>query len=301
MFSVLTAAIRATGQQGIIINYHTLSDEDTRRNIDTLGHCFDFIGHDDLPRRMEHPSKKPFCLMTFDDGKKSNLGTADILEEKGVPAVFYIVTDAVDNPEPLWFDCYGALVKKLRGQQKPLPAALQPGILKQLPNAMREQRVHEACREHGVTIDRDDPGIAPMGWDDLQGLHKRGFCLGAHTLRHEILTTEQRQQALDNVSQSMAAIAQHTAAPCQSFAFPNGNYTAQLAKQALDCGARTVMTTEPTWVRPDMPLWRLPRIQLHAGFSCRKIQMKLLAAACAALKNPDGTGRLYRRIRRMGG
>jgi len=88
--------------------------------------------------------------------------------------------------------------------------------------------------------------------------------------------------------------------PCRTFAFPNGNYTAALAQHALKCGVRTVMTTEPMWADRRFPIWRLPRVQLFAGQSRRKIDLKLaMAATGRVLANPDDTGRLYRRIVRL--
>jgi len=56
-------------------------------------------------------------------------------------------------------------------------------------------------------------------------------------------------------------VSSEVGAPCDTFAFPNGNYGPALAQHALRCGARTVMTTEPSW-RTAVALWRLPRIQL---------------------------------------
>ena len=81
---------------------------------------------------------------------------------------------------------------------------------------------------------------------------------------------------------------------CKTFAFPNGNYTDELARYAINCGPSTVMTTRPTWVESDCPLWRLPRIQLFPSSSVARVQQKLAAAALGVvLRNPDGTGRDY--------
>jgi len=61
-----------------------------------------------------------------------------------------------------------------------------------------------------------------------------------------------------------------------------------------------VMTTEPTWVDQRFPLWRLPRLQIFGDNSPGRIRLKAaVAAAGRILKNPDGTGRLYRAINRI--
>jgi len=124
-------------------------------------------------------------------------------------------------------------------------------------------------------------------------LAQDGFTIGAHGLRHAILTNESTEAAQDEIRLSIAKV-REAIGTCDTFAFPNGNYTRDLAQYALECGAHSVMTTDPTWVSPSCPVWRLPRIQLFPGFSPARIQLKLaLAAFPGVLASPDGTGRRY--------
>ena len=113
------------------------------------------------------------------------------------------------------------------------------------------------------------------------------------------LRRESESDALRGIERSIADVSARTGAPCATFAFPNGNYTAGLAQHALECGVSTVMTTEPMWAGTHFPPWRLPRLQLFGPQSRLKIDLKLaLAATGHVLANPDGTGRLYRKITR---
>ena len=103
------------------------------------------------------------------------------------------------------------------------------------------------------------------------------------------------REAIPLFEQSLAAVSSQLGAPCTTFAFPNGNYTTELAQHALRCGARTVMTTDPTWVDPHSAVWRLPRIQLFGESRRSRIELKIaLAAVRGVLPNPDGSGRRYR-------
>src|SRR2546429_9918013 len=71
------------------LSLHRRSSDLTRRHVDVLSRCFDFIHLNDLPRQLYRRGKKPFCLLTFDDGKRSNAtAVAPELERLGVPAVF---------------------------------------------------------------------------------------------------------------------------------------------------------------------------------------------------------------------
>jgi peptidoglycan/xylan/chitin deacetylase (PgdA/CDA1 family) len=282
---------------GVIINEHTLDAAQTRRHVDVLSRWFEFVHHDDLLARIQRPRGRRFCLLTFDDGKRSGYSeTAPQLERLGVPAVFYVTTGFIGSTVPLWFDVYEAL----RTAASTLPQGLEPAIVKQLPFDLLEDRLQRTCGEHKVTVDMHDDRYGPMKWDQVRDLARRGFTIGAHGVRHAVLTREREADAIREVEQSIAAVTTHTGVPCETFAFPNGNYTARLARHAAQCGARTVMTTEPMWVHADAASWRLPRIQLFETQSNLKLQIKLAAAATGRLLvNPDGTGRLYRRIDRL--
>src|SRR4051812_35399112 len=79
---------------GVIINGHTLTRSQTRLLVETLERWFDFIHLEELPRCLTHPMRRPFCLLTFDDGKRNNFTEiAPELELRRVPAVFYVTTE----------------------------------------------------------------------------------------------------------------------------------------------------------------------------------------------------------------
>jgi peptidoglycan/xylan/chitin deacetylase (PgdA/CDA1 family) len=282
---------------GIIVNEHTLTLEETRRHVDVLGRWFDFIELRDLAGRLGRRSSKPFCLLTFDDGKCSNATvTAPELERLGVPAVFLVVSEFLGGTIPLWFDRYRLLQRKLGT----FPAGLSPNSVKQLPFALLIERIDRACKLHGIDASANDEGVAPMTWDQARQLHKLGFSIGAHGTTHAILTRERRASALRNIANSISTVGLQLGEPCTSFAFPNGNYTAELAQYAVSCGAQFVMTTEPTWADATFHLWRLPRLQLFGSQSRGRIELKIAASATGRiLLNPDGTHRTYARLNKL--
>ena len=282
---------------GVIVNEHTLNLEETRRHVELLGRCFEFIHLNDLPERLHRRSKRPFCLLTFDDGKRSNATiVAPELERLGVPAAFYVVSGAVEGQAPLWFDRYRALRKTLRAA----PNGLTLQALKQLPYAALMQQIDNACSRYGIDADPRDDDVGLMTWEQARQLHRSGFSIGAHGQTHAILTRETKAAALESIEKSIAKVSEEIGEPCASFAFPNGNYTTELAQHAIRCGAKTVMTTEPMWADRNFALWRLPRLQIFGYDSPGKIKLKVAVGATGMfLKNPDGTGRVYRAIHRL--
>ncbi len=294
----LLALARRTKPTGVIINEHTLTRSQTCFHVRLLSRWFEFIRLDELARCLAHRGKKPFCLLTFDDGKRSNFSeTAPELERLGVPAVFYLTTGPVTSGVPFWFDLRTQLVKAIGH----CPPALELDALKQLPFVRLIERLEKACAEYRFEQQDDSHDLRPMSWEQARSLHRRGFAIGAHGLTHAILTREPRQCAFAEIEESLAKVSLELGAPCNTFAFPNGNYNAELIQHALRCGASTVMTTDPTWVDERAFLWRLPRVQLFGELSRARIEAKLaLAAFKGILANPNGTGRSYSAARREG-
>lgn len=292
--SFLMTLVRQVKRGGVIINGHTLTRTQTRLQLEVLARWFDFIRLEDLPRRLACPATRPFCLLTFDDGKRNNFTEiAPELERRDVPAVFYVTTEAVSTGTCLWFDRRDQLVRGL-GR---CPAGLELDTLKKLPFKLLMERLDHACARYGYTPGNEPDDLRPMSWDEARSLARRGFSIGAHGQTHAILTRETKERAFVEIDESLAKVSLEMGAPCRTLAFPNGNYSPELAQYALGCGATTVMTTEPMWADHLSACWRLPRIQLFGEFTQTRIELKLaLAALRGVLANPDGSGRKYRRM-----
>lgn len=292
----VTRRARRADPGGVIVCGHTLTADQARFQVDVLSRWFDFIHHDELLDRIARPRTRPFCLLTFDDGKRSNATeVAPVLQQLGVPAVFYVVTGFINEGGSLWFDRQEALVRKL-GRT---PRGLELETLKHLPLDELHERLDRACRAHGAVPDLESDHVAPMSWDDARRLARHGFTIGSHGVTHAIVTREHDGEAMASIAQSLAEVSAKLGSPCATYAFPNGNYTARLARHALRSGARTVMTTDPLWVDGDSSPWCMPRVQLFGEQTRGLIELKLAVAATGRiLTNPDGTGRQYRNQRR---
>jgi peptidoglycan/xylan/chitin deacetylase (PgdA/CDA1 family) len=283
---------------GIVVGNHTQNRDQIRQEIEVLGRFFEFIHHDQLADRMKKKGRRPFCLLTFDDGKKINaLETAPQLAELGVPAVFYLVTDAVTTGRALWFDLRNVLLRApLTDEEKQKIAQLKTLSMDRVGALL-----DALAKKYQAAPDMSDPCVAPMSWDDAAVLHEKGFTIGAHTCSHPVLTRETRESACREIRDSIAQVSERIGTRCASFAFPNGSYTDDLASYAQGCGVSSVMTTDPVWARPETELWRLPRIDIYTRYTPWKTLVKVAAAKPGyVLKNPNGTGRAYVTGRKTG-
>lgn len=287
----LQAISSLPGARGVILNNHVQSASQMRRQIETLGPLFEFIDILDVKNRLSQKQTRPFCVMTFDDGKKINaLETAPECKRLGVPASFYLITSVIGTDRVLWFDRW----KQLSAAVPDLPAELHLSTLKQLPRQDAEERVEQACLKHGVDADSANPLVGYMDWDDAKALKQQGFTLGAHTVHHAIVTQEDAETARQEVTESIQELTTRLGTPCRSFAFPNGNWTPELASTAKDAGADVILTTDPTWVGPANTGPVLPRVYMKESASETYMLKKLIASRSGfLLKNPNGTGRAY--------
>ena len=158
---------------GVIINEHTLTAGQTRRHVEVLGKWFDFIGLDELPQRLAKPGRRPFCLLTFDDGKRSNFTqVAPELARLRVPAVFYVTTEFLSTGTALWFDRHAALIRALGF----CPPGLERETLKRLPLDDLRERLDRAFARWGVRpAGALDDEARAMSWEEARGLSGRGF------------------------------------------------------------------------------------------------------------------------------
>ena len=284
-------ALQASKRRGVIINNHTQGAKGICDQVDALSQLFDFIALDDLRSATKEKRERPFCLFTFDDGKKINVEAAEKLYQLGVPATFFICTEYISSGRALWFDELGALARTA-------PQAISQFDLneaKMLPFREIRSRLDGALKAVDCHVDLSDPKIGPMDWDDVRGLAKKGFSIGAHGRFHAILTNESNSDAAIDISQSIEKLNVELNVKCRTFAFPNGNFNVFLAKTAFTSGAEFLFTTEPLWTSSKHVTKKmLPRIQLHEKHDEISMKLKLMLARLAViLKDPNGTGRHY--------
>lgn len=67
--------------------------------IDELSKYYEFISQNDLIDNIKNKkySTKKYCLLTFDDGLKDQMNALALLNQKGIPGVFYVTTNLIRN------------------------------------------------------------------------------------------------------------------------------------------------------------------------------------------------------------
>ena len=82
------------------------------------------------------------------------------------------------------------------------------------------------------------PGKQPMRWDAIRRLRDRGHVIGAHTLDHYMINTDDVGELNRQIVGSKEAIERNLGEPCIHFAFPYGRLE-HAGRTAIDIACRT--------------------------------------------------------------
>jgi len=174
-------------------------------------------------------------LLTFDDGFREIYDIiAPILYAQGIPAVFFLMTSAIDNHNLCYPQKKSLLIRALasigdspitREVSRHLFNAHVKGsdLLSQIRNIYYRQRhvLDElepilGC-DYAAYVASEQPYLTS---DQIRALMKRGFDIGAHSLDHPLYSELSLEEQLLQTRESIITLSSRYQYECQSFAFP---------------------------------------------------------------------------------
>ena len=261
--------------------YHTVSDMPLRhlnnlyairssrafeRDLDFLLKHADAVSLKTMLSSPEPPGNgRPRMVLSFDDGLAQCHDTVmPILQRKGVPAVFFLNNDFIDNRGLFYRYKVSLLLEKLRHVsviEKEEAAALlhcrRSGLRKALRNisyAGREITDHIAA-VWGFSFE-DYQRMNPVYMSSMQvkDLQRRGFEIGAHGTDHPWFSILTPEHGVAQVRKSMEDIRRRFSVPRRYFAFPFTDHGVSDAmidhlfeKEIIHAGFGTAGLKEDRW------------------------------------------------------
>ena len=209
---------------------------------------------------------RPRCVvLTFDDSLKSHLElVAPLLVRLGIPATFYLSTDAIDSRQPYWWLRVDYAVAKSR--QAPEVATHIKRRLRDTPARERDAAVDALEESRGVRL-QDNPGTFPFAeiltWNDARRLQQMGLTIGSHTVTHPNLTLLSEDELAYELRESKDQLEVALGVPCRHCCFPYGRYTTAVCDMAQTTGYVSAVTSEgPGWNVPTGSSWKLRRFAM---------------------------------------
>jgi peptidoglycan/xylan/chitin deacetylase (PgdA/CDA1 family) len=245
-----------------------------------LGHVrnlgYDIIPVDAMAERIRNPQPgKPFVVLTFDDGYRDNAEFAlPILRRHAAPFTVFATTGFADGGAPLWWlDLEDAVARGLPGADASTrggdPAKMFKSVYANL--RVRADLQLEIARLAAAT-NIDGPARTRrlcLHWDDLRTLAADPLCtIGAHTLTHPLLGTQDEITARREMAQSKAILEDKLQLPVRHIAYPVGDALAAGVREfalAKELGFETGVTTRPGVIFPEhnAHLHALPRLSVN--------------------------------------
>lgn len=233
------------------------------------------------------------CVVTFDDGWWDNLEYAlPVLEEFGVPAVVFVAADFIGTSRTFWQEHLSYMLftaSHAPSKQRDLWARLGIPNIGAMPLAERRVRIREyvtslksqsaseiqgivayveqRLRDAGVEQSRGEVDRF-LTWPEVLRLSASGLVtIGSHCRSHTPLPKLTPAAVAGELNSSRDIIAQHIGGAPLDLAYPNGDYTSQIAAETRAAGYRTAFTTERGYVRCGDNAWQLRRMNVHEGSS----------------------------------
>lgn len=205
-----------------------------------LQHGYRFISPDDLLGSLDPRGK--YALITFDDGYFNNSLALGVLEEFGVPAIFFISTEHVRLNKSFWWD---VLYRERSAQGASERQIYREALaLKSLRTHEIESRLIERFGPAALTPrgDIDRPFTPAELRDFAQSSHVH---LGNHTADHAILTNYDLPEAEAQIRGAQETLREMTGVTAMSIAYPNGAHNPRLVRMCREIGLKVGFTIRP--------------------------------------------------------
>jgi peptidoglycan/xylan/chitin deacetylase (PgdA/CDA1 family) len=256
-----------------------VSPDQFRRQMALVKRHFTVIGVDELLASLDGAKLPPNpCLITFDDGYRSNLDVAmPILRDLDMKAVFFIATSFVTERRLYWWDRVAYIVAasmreriqlayprpmtiELRDRAKARAALVKP--VKDEAGLDLERYLVELAAAAGVPLSRDiETKLADeliMTWDEVRQMRDAGMDIESHSRHHRVLQTLDATGLRDDLDGARADLARELGAPSRVIAYPVGRTIAPFPKvrdavaaAGYQCGLTNASGVVPLWKKID--------------------------------------------------
>lgn len=241
----------------------------------------DFVSVDEMQERMRLPKKdqKPFGVVTFDDGYEDNFTYAyPILKKLQIPFIIYVSVNLIRDNAPIWI--YPQIMERII--QKHERIELTNGSIYNCQTEQEKiENYHHMMREiyFGIPYESlhaefqklfqdyltDD--VFPLNtltWAQIEQLAKEPLCtIGAHTMTHIPLNTNNHEYLLYELKKSREILSQRVGYSVCHMSYPNGRADKDVMRCAQAVGYKTAFKSSGPIRQKEKDMFSLPRINIH--------------------------------------
>ncbi len=320
LVNVVAQRVRLGGRRIIAVSYHRvvgnvtaaaefsipgllISADSMRRQLEELARSYEIVPLETALREMAH--RRPgsdLAAITFDDGYADlfheGLG---VLRDLRLPATVFLVSAFVGTGRALPHDrLYTALraleerrmdpvalppsagrhwLAVLRRSERGLPEIVD-GLIAGLPDDALASLAADIEARTGLSRDDLPPGARLLDWGQVRALARAGLSIGAHTMRHRVLTHLSAADVRWELETARACIREKIGFNALDFAYPNGWYSEGVVRAVEAAGYRSAVTTEARHNGLGEDPFRLGRYTLWEGSTLGPLGYSHPIASC---------------------
>lgn len=241
---------------------------------------------------------RPKAVVTFDDGYAGNVRyVLPILESLGIPVTVFVATGAVESGSLYWYDKVILALQSLESDVRIDLGVFGLGAFHLTPEGSGERRwtriqslltamksllplqranaLDYIFQAVGESRNGFSGQLSPMSIKDVEIISRSSLVtIGAHSHCHSILTQLSDTEVLQSIEKSRLLLERWTCRPIHLFAYPNGDFNAQVIKSVADAGFLCGLTTidRPASAKDDcftLPRIGIGRYDTHEFFAVR--------------------------------
>lgn len=273
--------------------------------LQTLQPDFDLISLDEISNRLKNNIKRPFAVLTFDDGYRDNRDYAlPVLKRYNAPWTLFVTTDFASQKGRFWWLELEYAIAKLDEVTVHKTFATHTPLEKQEAyheiywhlRRLSEPELLEITANLCEKAEIDNSlfaGKLCLSWDELRVLKSEpNLTIGAHSLSHPRLAKYDDNFVKYEISKSKALLQQQLGQPVKHFCYPVGDLSSAGQREydlAKEAGFSTAVTTCPGHIFKNHQhhLHALPRISMNGHFqTCQALNALLSGVPFIAARRP---------------
>lgn len=264
----------------------SISPETFERHLHYLSRNYEIISLVDLVDHVQsrESPKDRVAAITFDDGYRDNYVYAyPILKRFHAPATFFLATGYIGGGRPFWWDQVSYLIQRTltrrldlgtlgsywleSEENRSLASYMIIQRLKTVPDHERNVEIERLCALCETKVSSRVGEEMILSWKDVEEMDRHGMSFGAHSVSHGILTRMNFELARNEIVESKRQLEDRLGQAVTCFAYPNGDYSAELVQLVRTLGFKCAVSVFPcTLVSSRDDVYSLPRIPVCEDF-----------------------------------
>lgn len=270
-----------------------LSPRSFERQIEYLCRTFELLSLDQLVHYIRGGESFPekAAVITFDDGYKDDyLYAYPILKKHHVPTTIFLTAGHIGTDRLFWWDKVSYIVQHTSVSHLNLDdvsnyhlesvadksriSSMIAERLTQLPEEKKSLLIDKLIAVCQVEIPPDLSKELILSWDEVREMDSNGISFGAHSVTHPILTNMPLKQAQAEIIQSKRAIEERLSREVTAFAYPNGDFNAEIVELVIKSGFVCAVSVLPgKLVSPKDSPYKLSRLGTSEDFNKFKVAL----------------------------